>query len=184
MKPPLLLRPKRTETGGLNKIHPCPRAHRFSRGCVSFLLSPPPSSLYSLCPRNKSAPAVVPKQQMRTRGCLAYSLKRSEASTTFSCPGNLACRELPSRLLKVFPRSPSFLFAAALLAKARRGFFLYQGGVGLGDEGGKECTPVHPGSRSSRISEPLKESTHQQGLGAAMRIQGCAWPLCKLLKLP
>lgn len=55
--------------------------------------------------------------------------------------------------------------------------------MGLGDEGGKECTPVHPGPRSSRISEPLKESNHQQGLVAAMRIRGCAWPLCKLLKL-
>lgn len=97
------------------------------------MLSPPPSSLASLGPRNKSAPAVVPKQQMRTHGCLAYSLKGSEASATFSCPGNLARREPPGLLLKVFLRSPSF--AAALLADARRSFFL---------NGGRSCHRVHP----------------------------------------
>lgn len=78
---------------------------------------------------------MAPKQQMRTRGCLAYPLKGSEASTTFSCLGNLARRESPGLLLQVFPRSPSFFIKTALLAEARRRFFL---------NGGRRCQRVHP----------------------------------------
>lgn len=117
--PPFSSAPNELKLEALIKSTPARGAHRSSRGWVSFLLSPPPSSLASFGPGNKSAPAVVPKQQMRTRGCLAYSLKQSEASTTFSCPGNPARREPPGRLLKVSPRSPAFfLFAvAALLAE-------------------------------------------------------------------
>lgn len=97
-------------------------AHRSSRGWVSFLLSPPPSSLASLCPRNKSAPAVVPKRQMRTCDCLAYSGGLNPAPLPFSCPGNPARREPlgpPSRCLSQEPKHSCLL--RPLLAEAKRG---------------------------------------------------------------
>lgn len=88
-------------------------AHRSSRGWVSFLLSPPPSSLASLCPRNKSAPAVVPKRQLRTCDCLAYS-GGLEPAPLSPAPGTQPAGSLAGHLLAVFPRSLSILVCCGL----------------------------------------------------------------------
>lgn len=133
-------------------------AHRSSRGWVSFLLSPPPSSLASLCPRNKSAPAVVPKRQMRTCDCLAYSGGLNPAPLPFSCPGNPARREPrgpPSRCLSQEPKH--FCLLRPLLAEAKRG-------GGWSPEWRTkvaECAAVHPGPRRSRVSAHPKDTSNR-----------------------